>query len=182
VLEQSMRWSLNLYHFNIIRMKENLAKLTEWLDSEEGQAAMDEFVNKMKGDSERQRHMLERFHYRFGDPVKFVALVEKTIAKYEETEYVRHWYSKGIMPPETMYWTLYEYAQRYGRQCVKEEWIEYGNVFTSELYYINGYYFNRMDGQGSVIKVIKKNKHENKTISLNAIDSIHWLYPKTNRL
>jgi hypothetical protein len=50
------------------------------------------------------------------------------------------------------------YAEKYGRECSEEEWNQYGNMFTSSLFFCSGYYFNRMDGQGSRIKVKKECK------------------------
>ena len=38
-----------------------------------------------------------------------------------------------------------------------KEWKKYGTQFTSRLFYFKGYYISRLDGQGSYIKIEKKN-------------------------
>ena len=86
---------------------------------------------------------------------KFVELLEKAIEKYDSEEYVKRWYSRGIEPPETLFSFLFNYASLYGRDCSKKEYEKYGNDFTSELIFCNGYYFNLMFGQGTVILIEK---------------------------
>jgi len=87
---------------------------------------------------------------------RFTELVEKCIAKYSSNEYRNKWYNLGIEPPESLYFFLYEYAERYGNLCNETEWATHGNTFTKSLYYCNGYYFNLMLGQGCKVKIIKK--------------------------
>lgn len=130
----------------------NLKELRSWLESEEGQKSIADFVDTLNKEEEIKTKQLERFN-RFGN---FVEFTEKVIAKYDSDKYKNNWYSRGIEPPEDLFWFLFYYAEKYGRKCNEEEWMQYGNMFTSDLFFCNGYYFNRMDGQGSVIKVIKQ--------------------------
>ena len=96
------------------------------------------------------------------DSESFSTLVEKIIARYESREYRDKFLDKGKEPPETLYWLLLDYASRYGRDCAVDgtmaEWRNYGNSFTTELYFCDGYYFNRMDGQGSIVRIIKESQ------------------------
>lgn len=133
---------------------ETLKKLQEFLESEEGQKRIADFANKLEREEEIVTRQLERFKDRLGN---FEQFTEKVIEKYSSDKYRHSWYSRGIEPPEDLFWFLFQYAEKYGRECNEEEWNQYGNMFTSALFFCNGYYFNRMDGQGSVIQVMKQN-------------------------
>ena len=132
-------------------MKNMLKKIDEWFESEEGKKSIDKFLEKIEREKTIKNNQLERLN-RSG---KFLELTKKAIAKYNTTEYRDSWYKRGIEPPESLFWFLFEYAEKYGRECEEQELKKYGNMFTSSLFFLNGYYFNRMDGQGSVIKVVK---------------------------
>lgn len=129
-----------------------LKRLQDFLSSEEGQKDIAEFCEKLTKDEEVLNNQLERLSKR----PNFVEIVEKVIVKYNDSKYVNRWYKRGIEPPESLFWILFNYAEKYGRECTKEEWKQYGNMFSSALYFCNGYFFNRMDGQGSIIQVIKQ--------------------------
>lgn len=129
----------------------DLKKIDEWFDSEEGKKSIAEFAEKIEREERIKTNQLERF-YKSG---KFLELTEKAIKKYNTDKYRDSWYKRGIEPPESLFWFLFQYAEKYGRECEEKEWKQYGNMFTSSLFFIDGYYFNRMDGQGSVIKVVK---------------------------
>ena len=131
---------------------EAIKKLQEFLDSEEGQKSNADFADKLNREDEIKTKQLERFNGRGN----FAEFTEKVIAKYDTDKYRDGWYKRGIEPPEELFWFLFQYAEKYGRECNEEEWRQYGNMFTSALFFCNGYYFNRMDGQGSVIKVMKQ--------------------------
>lgn len=126
-------------------------KIDEWLDSEEGKRSIAEFAEKIERKERIKTNQLERLH----KSGKFIELTEKSIEKYNTDKYRDSWYKRGIEPPESLFWFLFEYAEKYGRECDIQEWKQYGNMFTSSLFFVNGYFFNRMDGQGSVIKVVK---------------------------
>ena len=128
-----------------------LKKIDEWFDSEEGKKSIAEFAEKIEREEGIKTNQLERLN----KSGKFIELTEKAIEKYSTDKYINSWYKRGIEPPESLFWFLFEYAEKYGRECEEQEWKQYGNMFTSSLFFINGYYFNRMDGQGSVIKVVK---------------------------
>lgn len=130
----------------------DLQKMSDWLDSEEGQKSIANFVDKINKEDEIKTKQLERFN-RFEN---FELFTEKVIDKYNSAKYRDNWYNRGIEPPEDLYWFLFYYAEKYGVECNEEEWKQYGNIFTSALFFCNGYYFNKMDGQGSIIRVTKK--------------------------
>jgi hypothetical protein len=133
-----------------------LEKMKDWLDSEEGKLSMEKFIEEKKVSSQKLQKSLENFHEKYKEEKKFKNFVERVIAKYDSDDYVRYWYSKGIEPPEELFWYFFEYARKYGRECTERELTEHANMFTSEIFYARGYFFNRMDGQGSVIKVTRE--------------------------
>jgi len=133
----------------------NLDKLRNWLESEEGKESLSKFGGKIEREEKIRINQLERLH----KSGKFIELTEKALKKYNSKNYINRWYNRSIEPPETLFSFLFTYSEKYGRKCNKSEWKEYGNVFTSSLFYINGYYFNMMNGQGTVIRVMKTNNN-----------------------
>ena len=133
------------------------AKL-KWLDSEEGQKQAAEFAEKWFAAKERKENIIdsqiERFHKNYSS--RFSELIDKVDKKYNSKEYRNRWYKRGIEPHEELNWFFYLYAQKYGREATRLEWTKYSNTFTSELYYCLGYFFNVMNGQGTVIHIIKE--------------------------
>lgn len=132
----------------------NIEKLRNFFESEEGQEKTRKYFQKLADREEIIDKQLERLH----NSGNFVEFTEKVIAKYSTKKYRNRYFNRGIEPSEDLFWFLSDYAEKYGRECSDEEWDEYANMFTSSLYYCDGYYFGRMDGQGSVMKVIKENK------------------------
>jgi hypothetical protein len=137
----------------------NLDKLREHLESEDGKDWND-FISKNREINTIHESQLKRFHEKHS--FEFRRIVELILNKYNSKEYGTKWYNLGIEPPENLLFFLYDYAEEYGRGCSDEEYIEYGNTFTAGMYYINGYYFNKMNGQGTVIKVMKSLVEERK--------------------
>jgi hypothetical protein len=133
-----------------------LEKLKEYLESEEGKKETEEYLSKIKIKEERYDKQLERFHLRYYSISQFTDFVEKVILKYDSDKYRDFWYRKGIEPPEVLYWFLFHYAKKYGRVCSDLEYETYGNMFTTAMYFVNGYYIYRMDGQGSIIQIDKQ--------------------------
>ena len=130
------------------------SKMLEFLESEEGQKSLQEWANKINNEAAILTSQLERFNKKFDHLFKEV--VNKIVAKYDSDAYVNRWYNRHIEPPETLYWFLFEYAERYGHEATKEEYKKYGNMFTSAMFYIHDFYFGRMDGQGSVMQIYER--------------------------
>ena len=125
---------------------------------------VNDYFNKIKEEREKekkkQNFLSKRLRSRFkGNKKDFSKFIKLFQEKYSSKEYVTRWYykhDKGIEPPESMYFHLYNYAKKYGRKCSKKEWKKYGNIFTSSLYYCQGHYFQVINGQGSAILIDKK--------------------------
>ena len=131
-------------------------KLEKFFKSEEGEKSIKRFAETIRFEEEIRARHLERIHNKFPYEWQFVEFVEKVIAKYESNKYKDFWYNKSCEPPTPLYFLLYEYAEKYGRECTQEEIKEYGSHFSSELYFINNYYFNLINGQGSIVEIIRK--------------------------
>lgn len=134
--------------------KRMLEEFQAFVDSPEGQAHFDAIREKNKQEKKMKKYHLKRFHQKFGD--RFGEIVDRLVAKYESNEYVDKCYSKGYEPDTPMLWFIFEYVCKKGRKCTKKEWKKHANMFTGALRYYNGYFFNVMHGQGSVIHVIKE--------------------------
>lgn len=130
----------------------NIQNINDWFDSEEGQKAVADFANQRIKEKEIKNRQLERIN----NLHNFEQFTEKVIEKYNSDKYRDRYYNRGIEPPKFLFWVLFNYAQKYGRKCNKNEWKQYGNLFSSDLFFCNGFYFNRMDGQGSIIQITKK--------------------------
>lgn len=138
---------------NLENALENLRKR---LESEEGKKYFKEYFDKIEKKEKMLENQLNRFHSKYSDSSSFVNFIDKVISKYESDSYKDRWYNRGIEPPNNLYWFLYEYCNKFGRKCTFSEYKKHSNCFTSYLGNIKGYYIRRMDGQGSVIDVIKE--------------------------
>ena len=131
----------------------NLEKIKKHFESEEGQKSLNEFVIKIEMEVKIKECQLNKFHLKFGNKIKFTAFLKKVIKKYNSELYKNRWCNRSIEPPEDLFWFLFYYAEKYGNECNKSEHEKYGNMFTSALFGIHNYIFNRMDGQGSIIQI-----------------------------
>jgi len=135
--------------------KSLVQQFKEWIDSEEGKLYLENYLKKEKQEEEILESQLERFKSRFSSIKDFDYIVNKIIDKYESDEYVLREYKMGREPNRNLYWFLFRFAEKYGREVTEEEYEKYSNMFTDEMYYYGGYYFSVMHGQGSVIKIDK---------------------------
>lgn len=129
--------------------------LLDWMDSEEGQASMEEYAAKIVARQARAEVTLLRFHEKFQDRIP--ELIERVLLKYDQDSYVNRWHSRGFEPPEPWLWQLFEYAEKYGEEVDPKNIavLDRLSMFTTEAYILEGYLFERLDGQGSVIHVSK---------------------------
>ena len=126
--------------------------LRKFLETEEGKKEFEEYFHDVERRENVRDSQLKRLH----QSGKFKEFTEKVIAKYSTNEYADRWLKRHIEPEEALYWFLFFYAKKYGTEATNNEYDLYGNMFTSELYHCEGYWFNKMDGQGSVIQISNK--------------------------
>lgn len=131
-----------------------LTKMQEFFDSEECDAKIQTWADKINQKNTVLNNQLDRFHLKYGHILNDV--ITKLQSVYESDAYYYKWMNKGIIPPESLYWFIFEYAQKYGKEASQNEYNEYGNMFTTTMYVINDFIISRMDGQGSIIRIIKK--------------------------
>lgn len=103
---------------------------------------------------QREDSRAERIHSHYPDDEKFKDLIYKVLLKYQSADYKRRY--TRTEPPEGLLGVLVSYASRYGRDASVEECEEYGNMFTTELYFCRGFYFHQMCGQGSCCHIFRK--------------------------
>lgn len=96
---------------------------------------------------------LKRFHSKYKNNLE--SFIDKVIVKYNNDNYKNRYLKRNIDPPLDLYWFLFEYAAKYGRNATKDELEKYGNCFTDSMFFINGFLFHKMNGQGSSISIIK---------------------------
>jgi len=135
-----------------MEIKTSFQTLIEFLEFEEDKQSLINFSTKLKLKREIRDKQIERVK-----KYNFRKITEKVIAKYDSDKYLDRYRTKSIMPPEDLKWLLSDFVDKYGRECTKKEWEEYGNSFSCSLSYYKGYYFNVMYGQGSIVKIIKRN-------------------------
>jgi hypothetical protein len=114
------------------------------------------YAKKMQAEKQILESQLKRFNERFGSKKEFISIVEKIKSKYESEAYRNKEYEMGYEPREYLFYFLNKYAIKYGREATKKEYKTYSNMFTSSIFYIHGYYFMVMDGQGSIIQIFTK--------------------------
>ena len=132
------------------KYKENLKKLEEYLESEEGKKHMTDYCNKIAMKEVMEQSQIERFHNKYKDRIDEV--FERLITKYDSDKYRNHEYKMGVEPREPLYWFLFKYAQTHGKPCTDDKYI---NDFTGEIHYLGSYVIQVMHGQGSCIRIDK---------------------------
>lgn len=132
-----------------------LEALKKDLQSEEGRKFAKEYFSKIINKENKEKEQLDRFHTKIANESKPVSFyIQKVLNYYNSNKYKNKWFSKGIEPPQSLYFFLYEYAIQYGK--LVEDKTNLSNLFSTDLYYLDGYYFTMMVGQGSYVKIIKE--------------------------
>ena len=132
---------------------EMLESLKKILESDEGKEETKRYFEKFHQKAAIEASQLERAYKIINH--RFEEVVEKLLAKYYSDEYRDHWYNRGYEPPEHLLYFLFYYSKKYGRELTREEEKLHSNDFTSEIYTVNNYVFNLIQGQGSAMVVSK---------------------------
>jgi len=132
-----------------------LADLKAYLETPEGLANAKEFFGKAALKDEIYQSQLDRAYEKFGESIS--ELVNKVLTKYDSKEYIARWLKKGYYEaPEPLKFFLCDYASKFGRAATQREFNKYGNTFSADMFILDGYVFNLMIGQGSVVQIFKK--------------------------
>ena len=107
---------------------------------------------------------IEAFHNE--SPAKRAEIINKIKAKYDSDEYRNREILKYHREPITyLYWVLFEYAQKYGKQLPQEK----NNPFPHEVYIIdNAFVIRLMHGQGSCVDVWSLSEYN--TLSIKPLE------------
>lgn len=138
-------------------MGQMLDKVKEWLANPENVAEWEADLRKQALREEMHLNQLQRFAKKIKSKADLEYYVEKVVSYYDTKKYKDMWYRRRIVPPMKLYTFLYDYAEFYGRRLTKKEimdkdWYD----FTMNIYYIHGYYFRLIQGQGSAILIYKE--------------------------
>lgn len=137
--------------------RRRMKAIHDHFNSEEGKKSMEEYFGRIAARQKIKDQQVKRIHRIYGNNID--SFIEKLNSVYESKTYRDKWYSKGCKPPEKLYWYLLDYAKKYGekinRKTNKDLLETYGNMFTSSIYKVGSYVIQRMDGQGSVIRIDK---------------------------
>lgn len=137
----------------------NLDKLKDFLDSPEGQKALNDQVKKWAWDDTVKRNWIIKLEdHTKGNDKLLDEIIYKVINKYNSDEYQNRWYKRHIMPLESLLFLIYDYIQLYGRETHPN----------SDIYHYRGWSAEIIHGQGSVCKVWKETLKET------------WLFPPSN--
>ena len=140
------------------KMQKSLDSIDAFLDTEEGKKSFEDLANKINNAQSIKDSQLERAFKKYG--LNISSIVEKVVEKYDSDKYRDYWWKKGYEPPEDLYFFLFDYAEKYGVEVNENSPIEQkecANMFTSDIYYLDGYVFNLMNGQGTCVIIQKVN-------------------------
>jgi hypothetical protein len=132
----------------------DLDKLSKILKDSITQESVRKFFEEKEQEEELYASQAERFYQKHKDNMPII--IEKIIDKYDSDKYVRKEYKLGYQPREDLYWVLESIASKYGEKVElnKENAEKYPlNMFTGSAYTFEGYLFQVMHGQGSVVRI-----------------------------
>lgn len=113
----------------------------------------DLYFKKLALRQKMERKQQKRFHEKYRKRLDEV--IERLEKKYESNAYKDKEYKLGFEPRCPLYYFVFDYACKYCKPCKDKK---YWNMFTGGAYYIGSYVIQIMHGQGSVIRIDKKNK------------------------
>jgi len=138
-------------------MNDNILKnMHDFINSEEGQASMDRFVQELIFKDELEIHHANRMKKMFNDQESFDALMHKIIAKHDDT-YVDSCYKRGHEPhPKQIMYAMFSLAEQEGVEC--EGVDPFTTNWPTEIVEYMGWKFAITHGQGSVSSIYKGNE------------------------
>lgn len=137
-------------------MSLNLDKLSESLKKSLENFDADAWYKKKEKKAKIYNDRVESIY--FANKDNMPSFIEKVIEKYESDKYVNKELELGYEPREDLYWVLLKIASEHGSKANGKKYKKYLNMFTSEAYVYEGYFIQRMDGQGSVVRIDKIKK------------------------
>ena len=123
--------------------------ITPLYTESELKTAVDKIVDWILAQERVENKYIEIFHSM--SSTKRAEIINKIKAKYDSDEYLNREILKCHREPIMyLYWVLFEYAQKYGKQLSQKK----NNPFPHEIYLIdNTFVIRLMHGQGSCVDV-----------------------------
>jgi hypothetical protein len=138
-------------------IEKSLSALTKFLESEEGKESMKKYWEEIEQKEKIYASQVERFYLKWKYHMPFI--IDLIMNKYESSEYVNREYKLGYEPRQDLYWVLNSIAEKHGVKIIlnKKNAKKYPtlNMFTGSAYTFEGYLFQVMHGQGSVVRIDK---------------------------
>lgn len=131
-----------------------LQELKNFFESDEEKKYIEDYFKKIKLKRKIHNKQLRRLKKE-----NFHSFLEKIIKKYKSKEYQDRYWDKGFEPENSLYYFLFDWVAKYGRNCSPKEWKKYSNTFTNSLFYYEEYYFLWLNGQGSYVQIKDKNNN-----------------------
>lgn len=129
-----------------------MSKIIEFLESEEGKRAMDEFFNKLEAKADLRAIRFKKFED-YLETHSFDSFMDRMKSDNND-DYRDKCYKKGYEPYPT---NLFAFLISYISENCEDAGLEFGGGdFLSEEYIFNGYLFQTFQGQGAFERVYKK--------------------------
>lgn len=131
-----------------------IERLKAFMESEEGQKSMDDFVKKMAMRDTIRQYQIARLKKMFNDQASFDSLVTRILARHTE-EYRDACYARGFMPsPQNLLYCLFDLAEEEGTENL-EGYDGFTQNWPTMIFEYMGWGFAITHGQGSVCSVYK---------------------------
>lgn len=119
-------------------------KFKAYIETPIGKKEFQDYFDKLNNEAIIHSNHIDRLHNDFYSK----ELVNKIISKYKSDDYYNRWIKRSIEPPCDLFWLLFDHAKVYGEDSYHKVINGY---FTTESYDYDGFRYERLDGQGSVI-------------------------------
>lgn len=127
------------------------------LQSQEGRKSAVSFFSKIKIKEKKENEHVERLHTKVLNGFDLSLFIQKVQTLYKSDKYKDRWFSRGIEPPEDLYFLLFKYAIKYGKHVDDKETLDkLSSYFSTSYYYLAGHYLTMMVGQGAYVAIIKE--------------------------
>ena len=139
-------------------MKNNwLDSLEKELHSENGKKDTINYFRKLKIKENKENEHVERLHTKVLNGFDLSIFIQKVQKLYKSDKYKDRWFSRGIEPPQDLYFLLFKYAIKYGKRVDDKETLDkLSSYFSTSYYYLPGHYLTMMVGQGAYVGIIKE--------------------------
>ena len=131
-------------------------KMSDFIDSPEGKAWMEEYGKKLKFEYDLKNINVERLKKMFTDQKSFNSLVNKILDKHDES-WIKKCYDKSVQPhPKILLYTLFDLVEKEGKPIKPIDGLT--ENFSSQVITYKSWQFAITMGQGAVCSVYYRKK------------------------